>query len=74
MPIIVTPHLPQVGNSGDLQELFDKFPTPGDVCKSPYRDSKIMKTLTQMPQPWGQIMLTNCYKSVPIARPRVGED
>ena len=34
-PIIVTPHPPhagraEVGISGDLQELFDKFPTPGD--------------------------------------------
>ena len=45
-PIIVTPHAPtpgraEVGISGDLQELFDKLPTPRDdfmlqiPCKSP---------------------------------------
>ena len=33
-----------------------------------------MKILGQMPQPWGQNMLTNRYKSPPIARPGVGGD
>ena len=44
-PIIVKPHLPQSGKGGDLQRLFDKFPTPGDnfMLQIPcilYRDSK----------------------------------
>ena len=31
-----------------------------------------MEIYGQMPQPWGQIMLTNRYKSPPVARPGVG--
>ena len=33
-----------------------------------------MKVHGQMPQPWGQIMLTNCYKSLPISPPGVSGD
>ena len=55
----------QVGISGDLQELFDKFPTPEDsfMFQIPYilyiEISKLMEILGQMPQSWGQIMLIN---------------
>ena len=92
-PIIVTPHLPQVGDGWDLQESFDKFPIPGDnfMLQIPtfcIGIPKTMKILGQMPQPWRQKpqpwrqkpqpwrqnMLTNCYKSPPIAQPGVGGD
>ena len=48
-------------------------------CKSVtilYRDLKKInnKILGQMLQPWGQIMLTNRYKSLPIARPGANGD
>ena len=63
----------------NLQELFDKFPIPGDnlMLQIPYilyRDSKNNEILGQMPQPWGQIMLTDRYKSPPISQPGVGGD
>ena len=67
-----------MGIIGDLLESFDKFPTPGDnfMLQIPYilyRDySKTMKLYEQMPQPWGQIMVTNRYKSPPVAGPGVG--
>ena len=74
-----TPGRARVGIIGDLQESFDKFPTPRDnlCCKSPtfcILIPETMKILGQMPQPWGQNMLTNRYKSPPITRPGVGGD
>ena len=74
-----TPGRVRVGSIiGDLQKSFYKFPTPDDnfmlqipniwICIG---IPKVMKILGQMPQPWGQ-MLTNRYKSPPIARPGVG--
>ena len=73
------PTYPRSGTGGDLQESFDKFPTPGPIlcCKSPtfcIGIPKTMKILGQMPQPWGQNKLTNRYKSPPVARPGVGGD
>ena len=58
----------------DLQESFDKFPTLGTFLryKSPtfcIGIPKTMKILRQIPQPWGQNMRTNRYKSPPIALP-----
>ena len=74
-PIIATPHLPQrVGRGWGLLS---------GICKSHWTNSqplgtsigipKTMKILGQMPQPWGQDMLTNRYKSPPIAQPGVGQ-
>ena len=63
-----TPGWAQVEIIWDLQESFDKFPTPGDnlCCKPPTFCTEIPQTMKipgQMPQPWGQMMLTNRYKS-----------
>ena len=80
-PIIVMPHLPQVGHGwgllGICKSRLTISPPLGTIlcCKSPtfcIRISKTMKIYGQMPQPWGQIMLTNRYKSPPVARPGVG--
>ena len=82
-PIIVKPHLPQVGQGwgllGICKSRLTNSPLLGTIlcCKSPtfcIGIPKTMKILGQMPQPWGQIMLTNRYKSPPIARPGVGGD
>ena len=80
-PIIVMPHLPQVGHGWGLlgickSRLTDSPPLGTILCyKSPtfcMGIPKTMKIYGQMPQPWGQIMLTNRYKSPPVARPGVG--
>ena len=69
-----------MGINGDLQELFDRFPNLGDdfMLQIPYilyRDYKNNEnSWTNAPQPWGQIMLTNRYKSLPIAQPGVSGD
>ena len=82
-PIIVKPHLPQVGQGwgllGICKSRLTNSPLLGTILcrKSPtfcIGIPKSMKILGQMPQPWGQIMLTNRYKSPPIARPGVGGD
>ena len=72
-----TPRRARVGIIGDLQEHLTNSRPLGTIlcCKSPtfcIGIPKTMKILGQMPQPWGQIMLTNSYKSPPIARPGVG--
>ena len=54
-----SPHLPQVGHSGDLQRLFDKLPTPGD-------NLVLQNAPTQG--------TSYADKSPPIARPGVGGD
>ena len=69
----------QKGISGDLQELFDRFPNPGNdfMLQIPilYRDYKNNEnSWTNAPQPWGQIMLTIRYKSLPIPQPGVSGD
>ena len=75
-PIIVTPHLPQVGTGGDLQELLDKIPTAGDnfMLQIPYilyRDSKNNEnSWTNAPT----LGTKYADKSAPIARPGVGGD
>ena len=74
------PTYPMSCTGGDywgFARVFDKFPILGDnlMLQIPYilyRDSKTIKILGQMPQPWGQIMLTNRYKSPPITQPGVG--
>ena len=80
-PIIVMPHLPQVGHGWGLlgickSRLTNSPPLGTILCyKSPTFGMGIPKTMKiygQMPQPWGQIMLTNRYKSPPVARPGVG--
>ena len=74
--ITTYPRSVQVEISGDLKELFDKFPILGDgfMIQSCIGIPKIIIICGQMLQPWGQIMLTNHYKSPPIAQPGVGGD
>ena len=61
----------------DLQDMFDKFPTLGMILcnKSPtfcIGIPELMKIFGQMPHPWGEITLTNHYKSPLITQPGVG--
>ena len=72
VPIIVTPHLPQVrhgcGLLGICKSRLTNSPPLRTIlcCKSPTFCIGIPKTMKihgQMPQPWEQIMLTNRYKS-----------
>ena len=74
-----TPGWAQVGISGICKScLTDSQPREQFYVTNPYiciGITKIMKILGQMPpQPWGQIMLTNRYKSLPIVQTGVSGD
>ena len=76
------PHTPgraQVGIIGDLHELLNQFPTPGDnfMLQIPYilyMDSKQNENSWINAPTQGTNYADNCYKSSPIARPGVGKD
>ena len=63
-----TPGHEQVGIGGNLQELFDKFPTLGDDFMLQISEG-FQEYWTNTPT-----LRTNCYKYLPITRRRVGNE